>query len=182
MPAFGYILLLNENVHQYLTIKYDGWLLNYLPSTWRIWLLFYGSFFLAIASILYSLFCPGEIKRYASAFEMADAGSEHHVRMGLFKGVRDAVQSLYKSLSKFERSMLSMPEPDYSPTQLQIRDEMRETMSKLLVHQWIVQNVKRPWLRIVIFVLFSAGLALIAIPAILTFIQVTGLLVKRVLL
>jgi hypothetical protein len=33
MPAFGYILLLNENIHQYLTIKYDGWLLNYLPST-----------------------------------------------------------------------------------------------------------------------------------------------------
>ena len=41
MPAFGYILLLNENVHQYLTIKYDGWLLHYLPSVWRVWLLFY---------------------------------------------------------------------------------------------------------------------------------------------
>lgn len=28
MPAFGYILLLNENFHQYLTIKYDAWLLD----------------------------------------------------------------------------------------------------------------------------------------------------------
>jgi len=34
MPAFGYMLLLNENVHQYITIKYDGWLLHHLPSTW----------------------------------------------------------------------------------------------------------------------------------------------------
>ena len=24
MPAFGYILLLNENVHHFLTVKYDG--------------------------------------------------------------------------------------------------------------------------------------------------------------
>src|SRR5262245_55147275 len=72
MPAFGYMLLLNEDVHQYLIIKYDGWLLNYLPSTWRIWLLFYGSFFLAIASILYSICCPREIKLYRSAYEMSD--------------------------------------------------------------------------------------------------------------
>ena len=52
MPAFGYMLLLNDQVHQYLTIKYDGWLLKYLPNVWRIWLLFYGSFFLATATIL----------------------------------------------------------------------------------------------------------------------------------
>ena len=50
MPAFGYMLLLNDNVHQYLTIKYDGWLLHYLPSVWRIWFLFYGSFLLAAAN------------------------------------------------------------------------------------------------------------------------------------
>jgi hypothetical protein len=30
MPAFGYILLLNEHVHQYLTVKYDGLLLLYV--------------------------------------------------------------------------------------------------------------------------------------------------------
>jgi len=30
MPAFGYMPLLNDNVHQYLTIKYDVWLLRYL--------------------------------------------------------------------------------------------------------------------------------------------------------
>jgi len=56
MPAFGYMLLLNENVHAYLTIKYDGWILSYLPNVWRIWLLFYGSFFIAFATILYGWF------------------------------------------------------------------------------------------------------------------------------
>jgi hypothetical protein len=64
MPAFGYMLLLNEQVHSFLAIKYDaGWLLRCLLGLWRLWLLFYGSFFLAIASILFSLRCPSEIKR-----------------------------------------------------------------------------------------------------------------------
>jgi hypothetical protein len=76
MPAFGYMLLLNVNIHQYLAVKYDGWVLSHLhvPSVWRIWMLFYGSFLLALATIVYSYFCPDEVKRYASAFEMADGG------------------------------------------------------------------------------------------------------------
>src|SRR5258708_31939217 len=73
MPAFGYILLLNEDVHQHLTIKMDGWLLQYLPSIWRVWLLFYATFALAIGSIIFSGRCPAQIKGYASAFGMADA-------------------------------------------------------------------------------------------------------------
>jgi hypothetical protein len=48
--GLGYIPLLNDNVRQYLMIKVDGWLLQYLPSIWRVWLLFYGTFFLARAS------------------------------------------------------------------------------------------------------------------------------------
>src|SRR5665647_1521126 len=31
MPLFGYMLLLNERVHVYLSIPLDGALLNYLP-------------------------------------------------------------------------------------------------------------------------------------------------------
>ena len=82
MPAFGYMLLLNDKIHQYLTIKYDGRLLDYLPSIWRIELLFYGSFLLAIATIVYAVTCPLEIKRYNSEFDMADAEAEHIQNLG----------------------------------------------------------------------------------------------------
>src|SRR6266478_2401131 len=42
MPAFGYLLLINDDVQKLLLkIKFDhgwlfGWLLDHLPSTWRI--------------------------------------------------------------------------------------------------------------------------------------------------
>ena len=113
MPAFGYILLLNDNVHQYLTVKYDGWLIEHLhlPGVWRIWLLFYGSFLLAAATILYSSFCPDEIKRYPSAFEMADGETEHQYNLGQFKIVQDNLGKLYANLSKWESSVLISTKP-----------------------------------------------------------------------
>src|SRR5258707_15077077 len=105
MPAFGYILLLNDNVHQYLTIKYDGWLLQYLPSIWRVWLLFYGTFFLAIASLIFSAACPVQIKRYNSAFGMADAERHHTVAQHQEEPARQDLRSRYDGMSKWERSI-----------------------------------------------------------------------------
>src|SRR5262249_15550840 len=72
-PVFGYLLLLNDNVRQFLTIQFDaGGLFHYLPPMWRVWMLYYGSFSLAIGSIFFSWRCPAYIKQYATAFQMAD--------------------------------------------------------------------------------------------------------------
>lgn len=108
MPAFGYMLLLNDQVHQYLTIKYGGWLLKYLPDVWRIWLLFYGSLFLATATILYSAFCPQEIKRYSSAFEMADTEAKHHYNINEASLVQHKVRETYLHMPRWMVSYFDM--------------------------------------------------------------------------
>jgi hypothetical protein len=138
----------------------------------------YGSFFLAIASILYSFFCPTEIKNYDSAYEMSDHQSEHDVRLKRFEEIKYTVQSYFASLTELERS-LAVAEPDYKP--LGIPGGQLEKISELLLYQWGVKNITSPRLRIFIFLLFWTGLSVIAIPAIFTFAQVTGLLVTRVL-
>jgi hypothetical protein len=179
MPAFGYMLLLNDNVHQYLTIKYDGWLLKYLPSIWRIWLLFYGSFLVATGSILYTTFCPVEVKRYTSEFEMADAEGDHLTRLGQYPQVREQVVRLHSSLSDRQRALLPMQRGEIilsNVTELNVF-----SISKLLVLQWMVVNIGKPAVRIAIVLLFSLGLGLLAIPAAFTFVQVTVLAAKRIL-
>jgi hypothetical protein len=175
MPAFGYMLLLNDNVHYYLTIKYDGLLLNYLPSIWRIWLLFYGSFLVAIGSILYMAFCPAEVKRYASAFEMADAEQEHQERLGQVSQVRDNAVRLYANLSERERAILP-----FNVAHLKAILEGSPIPPLLVVH-WTFANISRQALRIAILLLFSVGLVLIAVPAAFTFVQVTLLGARRLL-
>ena len=181
MPVFGYMLLLNDNIHAYLTIKYDGWLLNYLPSKWRIWLVFYGSFSVAIASLLFAAFCPWEVKRYASGFEMSDAENEHHQRLQQFAFVHRILKSLYARLSEWERALLRVSEPaelDSEPEQVQNQDHY---LAIFLVHQWEIRDVQRPILRITILLLFSVGFILLAIPAIWTFILVSTIALGRLI-
>jgi uncharacterized coiled-coil protein SlyX len=177
MPAFGYILLLNDNVHQYLTVKFDGWLLDrlHLPGIWRIWLLFYGSFSLAAATILYSSMCPDEIKRYASAFEMADGETEHQLNLNQFEQVQNNLKRLYEKLSRWEKSVLDPSKPAFHLNQRDIGNP-KAALSVYLVQQWTIKNLQRRTLRIFIYALFAVGLGLLAIPAILTFLQVTWLL------
>jgi|ERR1019366_6178340 hypothetical protein len=180
MPAFGYILLLNDNVHQYLTVKYDGWLIEHLhlPGVWRIWLLFYGSFLLAAATILYSSFCPDEIKRYPSAFEMADGETEHQYNLGQFKIVQDNLGKLYANLSKWESSVLISTKPALHLVEGNIGDP-RAALSTYLIRQSTIRDLQRRAMRIFIYALFAAGLSLLALPAVFTFLQVTGLGVRR---
>jgi hypothetical protein len=176
MPAFGYILLLNENVHQYLTIKYDGWLLQYLPSLWRVWLLFYGTFALAIGSIIFSGLCPAEIKEYVSAFGMADAVRHHLAHQHQKDEARRELQARYLGMSSWERSLM----PPISFTHPTLGVSTTDLESTIAIFRWNLENIKHPWTRIFTFLLFWAGLILLAMPATITFLQVTFVLLRHV--
>jgi hypothetical protein len=175
MPAFGYMLLLNENVHQYLTIKYDGWLLNYLPNVWRIWLLFYGSFFLAAATILYT----AEVKAYENGYAMAELEAKHYINMNEARVVQDRVKWLFDHMPKwmwpyFDRSGLNFqasPSGMINPTGY---------FSKFFIHEWFILNMWHRGLRCLLLVLYAVGLTLIAVPAVFTFLQVTWIPVKHI--
>ena len=114
MPVFGYLLLLNDHVHDYLTIRYDAdWLLTYLPSTWRIWMLFYGSFFLAMGSMLFAWRCPAEIKTYASAFNYVDTERPHLTAKNQTQQIAHKVGTMYSVISKMRE--LTFPEAKAKP-------------------------------------------------------------------
>jgi hypothetical protein len=110
MPAFGYLLLLNEHIHSFLVIQYDaGWPFNYLPSLWRLWLLFYSTFLLAIGSLLFSWRCPSEIKQYASPYALVDAERPHITANQLTHLITANLAKLYGGMSQWESSLFKMP-------------------------------------------------------------------------
>jgi hypothetical protein len=174
MPAFGYLLLLNDNVHDYLKIKYDGWLLPHLPSLWRIWFLYYGSISLAVGSILFAWFCPIEIKRYASSFEIVRMQRDLDVQEFSAEQLRGELQSAYKKLSRWAQSLYPI---DFSDTPLGAPSS--DLGTTVLIHRWRMMDVKWPVVRLTVFVLFSIGLLLVAVPAAVTFVQVSFVLLGR---
>jgi hypothetical protein len=179
MPAFGYMLLLNENVHQYMTIKYDGWLLKYLPSVWRIWFLFYGSFFLSIATILFNYFGHPDFKRYETPYQKSEAESEQVLRMGGLQGTANELRTEYANLTEREKELFTLDAPDLNNL---VGDDVArlKNISQCLILSYLLRSVKRPALRGLIYILFRLGLMLIAIPAMFTFGQVSLIVVKRI--
>lgn len=178
MPVFGYMLLLNDNVHQYLVIRFDGRLLEYLPTTWRVWLLFYGSFFVAIGALAYAWFCPEMIKSYPNALDAADREAQHQISMGQYdtflaflRGTRPLLKGWHKDL--LEDVPIASDEPHYRSL------TMLQQVSNLLMYQWTVENVSLPAVRVSILLCFWTGFAFLAFPAAFTFVQVTFLLVKQ---
>jgi hypothetical protein len=179
MPAFGYLLLLNENVHQYLKIEYDGaWLLHYLPSTWRIWLLFYGSFALAIGSILYGFFCPQEIKQYVSTFHLVGTERDHRSYHSNTDDLRNDVRALSARMSKWEQSLYPLPK---IIEEANMGINSSDPIGGLLTQIWKAKDISRPRTRIAVYLLFCVGLGLIAVPAAITFVQVSLILLRHLM-
>ena len=96
----GYLLLWNEKFQSFLTIKFDT---HY--SLWRIWMVYYGGIFLAIATGLYSLFCPKPVKDHGSPFDLAQRESGHIVTMGLGPKYLADVQELEARCTPAEREL-----------------------------------------------------------------------------
>jgi hypothetical protein len=177
MPVFGYLLLFNEHVRQYLTIQYDaGWPFGYLPSMWRIWMLYYGSCSLAAGSIFFAWRCPARVKQYGSAFEMADR-ERHHRAAHNPTTISKELKDVYERMSNWENSIFTWPklQPDHPNLGVQSSDQL----GLGLIHIWEVGDIKWPGWRIATLLLFRAGLILVSIPAVITFLQVTRFLVKH---
>src|SRR3954467_1673575 len=77
------------------------------PDFWRLWMLFYGSLFVALGSILFSWQCPLEIKQYASAFSFVDAQRPHFVAHHWTKKIVEQLKTLYK-MSSWQNSIFSL--------------------------------------------------------------------------
>jgi hypothetical protein len=181
MPAFGYLLLLNENVRQQLlkVLYDDSWPMNHLPSMWRIWFLFYGGFFLAFGSILFAWKCPFQIKRYATSYDMVDAERVHITTHRKEAIVGTTLKQLYEGMTRWENKIFG---EKLDPTASNLGAPAAKTGDSLslgLIHIWRAADIRHSKLRILIFVFFWSGLFLVAIPAGATFLQVTVILLNR---
>jgi hypothetical protein len=80
-------------------------------------------------------------------------------------------------MSKWENSIFEMPrlKPELPNLGAGTAPELQtgDQWGLGLIHIWHINDMKNPWLRIVILLLFSAGLLLLSFPAVVTFVQVT---------
>lgn len=165
----GYLLLWNDKFQEFLSIRFDSHL-----SLWRIWMLYYGGMSVAIATGLYSSICPKPVKDYPSAFSLAQSECQHMATMGLGPKHLEDVRALEASCNMTERSLWPPDRPRDTYIE-EIRGTSREAegLASLIVYAWRLHNIRHPWTRRGILLLYSFGFVLLGIPAAVTFVQVT---------
>jgi hypothetical protein len=110
----------------------------------------------------------------------ADIQTLHRLRLDQRSRVLLTLESWSDRMSERERSLVDLEPFDFSirgrPSNA---EETVRQVSVALVHIWTIQNIKHPRLRIILCITFAFGLFLIAVPAVVIFIQVTGLVMKH---
>jgi len=148
---------------------------------WRIYFLYYGSFLLAVGALLFARQCPEDIKNYAAHYKMVDAERDHLVAHNQQHQIANQVKALYADMSEWEKSIFDLPRLDPTLPNLGAGGVVQtsDQWGLGLIHIWSIENLIQPTLRIIVYLLFRVGLLLVAIPACVTFLQVTWFLLKR---
>jgi hypothetical protein len=133
-------------------------------------MLFYGTFLVAIGSILFSTNCAPEIKRYMSAYDMATAERAHIAAQKQVEAARAELKKLYEGITAWEAKLF--PALDFDQPSFGLPSSDFE--SQILIFRWTVLDLRRPRRRVAVLALFAAGSVLVAVPAFITFLQVTN--------
>lgn len=113
---------------------------------------------------------------------MSDTVRPHLTSHNLTGQIADKLRALYAGMSKWENSIFDAPRLNPDDPNLGAGDPTIQTGDQWglgLIHIWSVSDLKQPILRIIIFLLFRAGIVLLAIPAVYTFVQVILILAKH---
>jgi len=161
-PVLGYLILFNDYAFAYLRI-HSSFCLDCSVSP-RLYALYIGGFFIAVGSLLFSIYCPQVIDRHANAHDFFESEKDYYHtlehRIFLINHIIGLVINSYIA-------------PEYMYPARSEQEMMYATdLSELMGQHYFLQNRTKRALRITIFWLYVAGFICLLIPTAMTFCQV----------
>ena len=164
MPVVGYLILLNDRLLHYA--KLDPHFQMFVSeSPVRLLLLYWGFFFLAVASAIYTWYCPHIIKRHESPAEYANSireylGSEaNREQFAKILANRMRIPGRDEVLSETEVGAL-LHQFHYPPS------AVNADRNSLAAAEWYVANIEHSWWRLIAAASFFFGFGFLSVPAI----------------
>ncbi len=174
MPVAGYLILLNEEVLRLADVA-PRFRLLVSASPWRLVCVYYGSFLVGVASLIYGLRCPTQIRKYDSAVEYRNAEVDFFTPRNHQHYLLSMISAVARGLTARQREETGLAEmPKWSPSQpLSVGD-----LTLVLTTHWHVLDFSRIVSRMCAAVLFVGGAVLLAVPALATFAGVSAYLAR----
>jgi hypothetical protein len=175
IPVIGYLLIFNEHVVDYLRIHSDFCRGSSCESSWRLYFFYFGSCFFAIGSLLYAGFCPVLIKKYKDAAAFFEAEKEflsHSTKIAyLFARIEEVKGSPYKDHLGTLQSLVGANEG--------LSSRNFNLLAGAMSEHYYLENRRRSIVRLATFVFYVIGGLLLAIPTVMTAIQIFKAAVER---
>jgi hypothetical protein len=164
VPVLGYVILFHSDLIEYLRIHSS--FCKDCTVSWRMHFLYFACCCFASGSIIYTLRCPRVIKEYGVTRDFYQGERNYYCNQenlryffGLFDREREAPDDPHHLRDKMG-SGIPLP-----------ADELPQ-LAGLMGQFFFIQNRKHPYSRAAVFVFYSMGFVLLAVPTVITFFQV----------
>jgi hypothetical protein len=134
---------------------------NHAGAPWRLWLTYFGLCAIAIASALYDTFCPPAVRGYTSAEERAKALYDYTSEPS-FALIREHIKRDPKWSQMYKDATYAI-EP---------RNIIREDKLLVLEYYFMMSNLSKPIIRLVVYAMYRLGLFSLVVPAFFIFLRV----------
>jgi len=176
IPLIGYLVIFNEYLVHYLDLAHQIFGTPEAQSSpemgshlWRLLLIYFGLCCLAVASAIYQLCCPPEIKAYSTANDyIAATGSNlGHIAFGRLESRLSSRPSSSTEFGQLQQMTLTR---DHSTGDRAHRDQIWEQHRlDVLELNYRSLNVSRRPARIAAFTFYGLGLGFLLIPSLNVF-------------
>lgn len=156
-------------------------------SMWRLYFLYYGFCTLAVASLFFAMFCPSSVKLHGSAFEYVDREERtvfgKRLNQMKIEIAKRRYQSKFGTAAGISVDTIAAHQP--IPGKPQPLDDPRQEFSRMksqlastptgeiMTEVFVYLKDTRPGVRRLITYLYAFGFAIISVPTLEVFYQVS---------
>lgn len=178
VPFVGYLVLLSQQLTDVLRMNE---MISPVPSgyPWRLVLTYLGLTFLAIGTIIYSLRCPRIVRLYGSEVDYNTAEHSYWFTRGNRTDKIAQIARLHSIRSKRR----TLP-PEAKPMEARRGSSEAHAASDItiaLANEWHLANTSSVLSALAVAVAFGLGTAILAVPTLLTFVDVVSSAVDALL-
>lgn len=170
IPLVGYFIIFNNEIVDFLRL-HSSVCADHCAVSWRLIFLYFGGSALGVAAAIYSFLCPLVIKQYASAAEFLNAENDYF----------SAPRNMAFLVDRIYEYGGHVPDKLLENIHLEQVTKYEHWQPDILGRFYLVQNYRHWRARLTCYVLIIIGFALIAVPTVLTFVQVLVVASERVL-
>lgn len=178
IPILGYWILFNQNLLPYMTLSEAIYSNPESQSEGTIplnlLLVYFGLCLIAVASALYQLFCPNEVKKYGAAEDYIAFAKEHYSPF-----IIDALKRKLEEIKLPEaiQRILNAANDHYNNLEVINKEDLKSDMLRVY---YTYQNRKAIYFRLPVAIFYVLGFLALSIPSIIVFAKITSLVFLKI--